>query len=53
MSDRLVTAKRVVIKIGSALLVDSASGRMRRDWLQTLGDDVARLRARANGTSKP
>ncbi|GAA6155690.1 glutamate 5-kinase [Pyruvatibacter sp. HU-CL02332] len=46
MSDRLVTAKRVVIKIGSALLVDSASGRMRRDWLQTLADDVARLRAR-------
>lgn len=46
MSDRLVTAKRVVIKIGSALLVDAASGRMRRDWLQTLGDDVARLRAR-------
>jgi glutamate 5-kinase len=46
MSDRLITAKRVVIKIGSALLVDSASGRMRRDWLQTLADDVARLRAR-------
>ncbi|CDO59444.1 Glutamate 5-kinase / RNA-binding C-terminal domain PUA [Candidatus Phaeomarinobacter ectocarpi] len=46
MSDRLVTAKRVVIKIGSALLVDAASGRMRGDWLQTLGDDVARLRAR-------
>ncbi len=46
MSDRLVTAQRVVIKIGSALLVDSASGRMRRDWLQTLADDVARLRAR-------
>lgn len=46
MSDRLVTAKRVVIKIGSALLVDAASGRMRRDWLQTLADDVARLRAR-------
>lgn len=46
MSQRLVTAKRIVVKIGSALLVDSASGRMRRDWLQTLADDVARLRAR-------
>ena len=46
MSDRLGKAKRVVIKIGSALLVDAASGRMRRDWLKTLADDVARLRAR-------
>ena len=37
-------AKRVVIKIGSALLVDQQSGSIRRDWLSGLADDVAGLR---------
>jgi len=46
MSTRLTQARRVVIKIGSALLVDAASGTMRSAWLRTLADDVARLRAR-------
>lgn len=39
-------AKRLVIKIGSALLVDRASGNLRADWLQALAEDVARLRKR-------
>jgi glutamate 5-kinase len=42
----LATARRLVVKIGSALLVDSATGRMRREWLDALADDVAMLRAR-------
>ncbi len=46
MSDRLTKAKRVVIKIGSALLVESDSGRLDRDWLETLADDVSSLAAR-------
>jgi glutamate 5-kinase len=42
----LAGARRVVVKIGSALLVDDASGTLRRTWLDALADDVARLRAR-------
>lgn len=37
------TAKRIVIKIGSALLVDRATGRLRATWLNSLADDVAAL----------
>jgi glutamate 5-kinase len=43
--NRLAKAKRVVVKIGSALLVEEGSGRIRRDWLDALADDVAALRA--------
>ncbi|MCR9145834.1 MAG: glutamate 5-kinase [Rhodobacteraceae bacterium] len=39
-------AKRLVIKIGSALLVDRDSGQLRADWLRALTEDVARIRAR-------
>jgi len=42
----LIQAKRVVIKIGSALLVEQASGRLNRAWLETLAADIAKLRAR-------
>jgi glutamate 5-kinase len=42
----LSDARRVVIKIGSALLVDSATGALRADWLSSLAEDVAGLRAR-------
>ncbi|WP_417839360.1 glutamate 5-kinase [Tritonibacter scottomollicae] len=41
----LTTARRVVIKVGSALLVDRSSGSLRQDWLLTLAEDVARLKA--------
>jgi glutamate 5-kinase len=36
-------AKRIVVKIGSALLVDRASGRLRATWLNSIADDVAEL----------
>lgn len=39
------TARRIVIKIGSALLVDSTTGRLRATWLNSLADDVADLLA--------
>ncbi|HEY1836646.1 MAG TPA: glutamate 5-kinase [Rhizomicrobium sp.] len=38
------TAKRIVIKVGSALLVESDSGELRRDWLNSLCEDAAGLR---------
>lgn len=40
----LSDAKRLVIKIGSALLVDRDSGQLRADWLRGLAQDVAWLR---------
>ncbi len=36
-------AKRIVVKIGSALLVDRATGRLRATWLNGMADDVAEL----------
>lgn len=42
----LLQARRVVIKIGSALLVEQATGRLNRAWMETLASDIARLRAR-------
>lgn len=46
MSARLAQAKRVVVKIGSALLVDQHTGTLRRSWLDALAEDIARLKAR-------
>ena len=42
----LSDAKRVVVKIGSALLVDRDTGALRASWLHALAADVAALRAR-------
>lgn len=42
----LGAARQVVVKIGSALLVAAATGRLRLDWLESLAEDVAALRAR-------
>ena len=42
----LAQAKRLVIKIGSVLLVDQDNGRIRRAWLDALADDVAALKRR-------
>ena len=39
-------AKRVVIKVGSALLVDAEKGRLNRTWLEGFAADVARVRKR-------
>lgn len=40
----LTAAKRLVVKIGSALLVDGVSGALRQDWLRSLAQDVAWLK---------
>ncbi|HEU4653280.1 MAG TPA: glutamate 5-kinase [Steroidobacteraceae bacterium] len=42
----LSEARRIVIKVGSALLVESATGRLNRAWLETLASDISRLRQR-------
>ena len=39
-------SKRLVVKIGSALLVDRETGALRDTWLQGLANDVAMIRAR-------
>jgi glutamate 5-kinase len=43
---RLAAARRIVVKIGSALLVDAETGHLRLDWLEGLAADVAACRAR-------
>jgi glutamate 5-kinase len=42
----LTQARRIVVKVGSALLVDAESARVNRAWLETLIDDLLRLRKR-------
>ena len=39
----LQRARRVVIKVGSALLVDAASGRLNRAWLETLVAEICEI----------
>ncbi|MEC7806344.1 MAG: glutamate 5-kinase, partial [Pseudomonadota bacterium] len=39
-------SKRLIIKLGSALLVDEKSGHIRYGWLEKLADDIANLRSR-------
>jgi len=41
----VAAARRLVVKIGSALLVDRAAG-LKLDWLKALAEDVAAARAR-------
>jgi glutamate 5-kinase len=45
MSETLAAGRRLIVKIGSALLVED-SGDVRRDWLASLVADIARCRAR-------
>ena len=42
----LATARRIVVKIGSALVVDDATAAPRGAWLASVAADVAALRAR-------
>jgi glutamate 5-kinase len=42
----LAGARCVVVKVGSALLVDPRSGRLNRAWLEALVEDLLRLRRR-------
>src|ERR1700716_768108 len=46
LASPLLQARRVVVKVGSALLVDQETGRLNRTWLETLVEDLLRLRKR-------
>lgn len=42
-SPELSQFRRIVVKVGSALLVDSDKGEVRASWLAALADDMAKL----------
>ena len=44
MKHTIDSFRRIVIKIGSALLVDADKGQLREDWLASIAEDVAALR---------
>ncbi|VAW17066.1 Glutamate 5-kinase / RNA-binding C-terminal domain PUA [hydrothermal vent metagenome] len=44
MSSPLDGYKRLTIKIGSSLLIDAQTGRLRQEWLNSLATDIASLR---------
>ncbi|MBI2720004.1 MAG: glutamate 5-kinase [Rhizobiales bacterium] len=46
VSDRLAKARRIVVKIGSALLVDGKTGAIKASWLASLIDDLADAKVR-------
>ncbi|HUE46947.1 MAG TPA: glutamate 5-kinase [Aestuariivirgaceae bacterium] len=46
MSKRLLGARRLTVKIGSALLVDPKTGTLKAEWLQSLCHDLGGFRAR-------
>ena len=46
MSRSIADVRRLVVKIGSLLLVEPRTGQLRNDWLDALAEDVARCRAR-------
>ncbi len=39
----LTAFRRIVVKVGSSLLVDQAAGSLKRDWLNALAADIAAL----------
>jgi glutamate 5-kinase len=39
----LADFRRIVVKVGSSLIVDAAASRVREDWLAALADDIAQL----------
>lgn len=46
MSARIPTLtdfRRIVVKVGSSLLVDAAAGKLRGEWLRALCEDIAQL----------
>lgn len=45
MGNALAPYRRLTIKIGSALLVDGKTGKLRTDWLRSIAADIAELRA--------
>lgn len=45
MTDLIKKAKRIVLKVGSSLMVNQKDGNLREAWLKSLAEDVAYLRA--------
>ena len=45
MANALAPYRRLTIKIGSATIVDSQTGKIRSDWLMALAEDLAALKA--------
>src|SRR5580704_12499171 len=41
----LANFRRIVVKVGSSLLVDTDAGRVRQKWLRSLAADIAALHA--------
>ena len=39
--DLLLNARRLVVKIGSSLLIDKSTGELNRPWLESLAEDLA------------
>ena len=46
MTPTLAQFRRVVLKVGSSLLVDRARGRLKQAWLASLAEDIAELHGR-------
>ncbi|HTV79509.1 MAG TPA: glutamate 5-kinase [Steroidobacteraceae bacterium] len=46
LASPLLSARRIVVKVGSALLVQQDTGQLHREWLTGLIQDLMRLRAR-------
>ena len=46
MPERIKSARRIVVKVGSSLLVDSGTGALDSPWVDGLAADIARCRAR-------
>jgi glutamate 5-kinase len=44
MTDHLSRARRIIVKVGSKLLVDSGTGALNNEWLTSLVADLATLR---------
>jgi glutamate 5-kinase len=44
MTDHLSVARRIIVKVGSRLLVDSATGELNSEWLTSLVADLAALK---------
>jgi glutamate 5-kinase len=42
-SPALADFRRIVVKVGSSLLVDSSAGRVKEDWLASLAQDIASI----------
>jgi glutamate 5-kinase len=45
--DTFTQARRVILKFGSSLITDAATGHVRGDWMASVAADIAALRARS------